>query len=70
MRDLFLSINKANLDIKISNEKKKLEKPLKQDLDAAEEVFNAKMQKGYEDAMEGRCKPIDQAFADIKRRFA
>ena len=36
----------------------------------SEEVFNAKMQKGYEDAMEGRCKPIDQAFADIKRRFA
>ncbi|MBO4507507.1 MAG: hypothetical protein J5747_02600 [Spirochaetaceae bacterium] len=36
----------------------------------SEEVFNAKMQKGYEDAMEGRCKPVDQAFADIKKRFA
>ncbi|MGN0740507.1 MAG: hypothetical protein ACI4LX_10090 [Treponema sp.] len=36
----------------------------------SEEVFNAKMQKGYEDAIAGRCKPVDQAFADIKRRFA
>ena len=36
----------------------------------SDEVFNSKMQKGYEDAMAGRCKPVDQAFADIKRRFA
>ena len=36
----------------------------------SDEVFNAKMQKGYEDAMEGRCKPVDLAFADIKKRFA
>jgi len=36
----------------------------------SDEVFNAKMQKGYEDAMEGRCKPVDQAFSDIKKRFA
>ena len=35
----------------------------------SEEEFYAKMQKGYGDAMEGRCKPIGQAFADIKRRF-
>lgn len=35
-----------------------------------EDVFNAKMQKGYEDALEGRVKPIEQAFADIKKRFA
>ena len=36
----------------------------------SEEDFNSKMQKVYEDTMEGRCKPIDQAFADIKKRFA
>ena len=48
MRELFLSINKANLDIKISNIKKKIEKPLQQDLDAAEEFFNAK-HKEYEE---------------------
>ena len=35
----------------------------------SEEVFNAKMQKGYEDALAGRCKPVDQAFANIKNRF-
>lgn len=35
-----------------------------------EDVFNTKMQKGYEDALEGRVKPIEQAFADIKKRFA
>ena len=39
-------------------------------LTESEEVFNAKMQKGYDDAMQGRVKPIDQAFADIKKRFA
>ena len=36
----------------------------------SEKVFNEKMQKGYEDAVDGRVKPLDQAFADIKRRFA
>ena len=39
-------------------------------LTESEEVFNAKMQKGYDEAMQGRVKPIDQAFADIKKRFA
>ncbi len=32
--------------------------------------LHKKMQKGYDDAMQGRVKPIDQAFADIKKRFA
>ena len=39
-------------------------------LTESEDVFNAKMQKGYDDAMQDRVKPIDQAFADIKKRFA
>ena len=39
LRDLFLSVNKANSDIKISNIKKKSEKPLKSDVDEAEEFF-------------------------------
>ncbi len=39
-------------------------------LTESEEEFNAKMQKGYDDAMQGRVKPLDQAFADIKKRFA
>jgi hypothetical protein len=59
MRDLFLSINKANLDIKISNEKKKVEKPLMQDLDAAEAEFNAKHKK-YEDRKNFHNKLVDK----------
>lgn len=39
-------------------------------LTESEKIFNDKMQKGYDDAMQGRVKPIDQAFADIKKRFA
>ena len=39
-------------------------------LTETEEIFNAKMQKGYDDAIQGRTKPLDQAFADIKKRFA
>ncbi len=35
----------------------------------SEKIFNAKMQKGYDDAMQGRVKPIEQAFSDIKKRF-
>ena len=59
MRELFLSINKANLDIKISNVKKKIEKPLQQDLDAAEEVFNAKHKK-YEERKNLHNKLVDK----------
>ena len=42
LREIFLSVNKANYDIKISNVKKKMDKPLKIDLDEAEELFNEK----------------------------
>ncbi len=59
MRELFLSINKANLDIKISNIKKKMEKPLQQDLNAAEEVFNAKHKK-YEERKNLHNKLVDK----------
>ena len=34
-------------------------------LTEAEEILNAKMQKGYDDAMQDRVKPIDQAFARL-----
>lgn len=40
LREIFLSVNKANFDIKISNIKKRNEKPHKIDLDEAEELFN------------------------------
>ena len=45
MREIFLSINKANIDLKISNIKKKTEKPLQKDLDEANEVFNTSHKK-------------------------
>jgi hypothetical protein len=48
LRDLFFSINKANVDIKINNIKKTIEKPLKKDLEEAEEFFNARHKK-YEE---------------------
>ena len=48
LRELYLSVNKANYDIKISNIKKKMEKPLKSDLDEANEVFE-KRNKEYEE---------------------
>ena len=41
LREIFLSVNNSNIDLKISNINKKLEKPLQQDLDKANEVFNA-----------------------------
>lgn len=48
LRELFLSVNKANEDIKINNIKKRCEKPLKVDLEEAEEYFNEKNKK-YEE---------------------
>ena len=42
LREIYLAVNKANFDIKISNIKKKMEKPLKIDLDEAEGLFNEK----------------------------
>ena len=48
LRDIFLAVNKANYDIKISNIKKRNEKPLKSDLEEAEELFK-KNDKNYEE---------------------
>jgi len=48
LRDIFLAVNKANYDIKISNIKKRNEKPLKFDLEEAEELFK-KNDKNYEE---------------------
>ena len=48
LREIYLSVNKANYDIKISNIKKKMEKPLKSDLDEANEVFEQR-NKEYEE---------------------
>ena len=48
LRDIFLSINRSNLDVKINNVKKTIEKPLKKDLEEAEEVFNVRHKK-YEE---------------------
>ena len=39
-------------------------------LEESEEVFNAKMQKGLDDARNGRVTPLDDAFAELKQRFA
>ncbi len=35
-----------------------------------DDEFNLKMQKGYDDMLHGRTKPLKETFADIKRRFA
>jgi hypothetical protein len=48
LRDIFLSINRSNLDVKINNVKKTIEKPLKKDLEEAEEVSNVRHKK-YEE---------------------
>lgn len=36
----------------------------------SDEVFNQKMQRGYSDAIEGRGRPLDEVFADLKKQFA
>ena len=48
LREIFLEVNKANYDIKISNVKKKNEKPHKIDLEEAEQFFNQN-NKAYEE---------------------
>jgi len=48
LREIFLEVNKANYDIKISNIKKKNEKPHKIDLEEAEQFFNQN-NKAYEE---------------------
>ena len=59
LRELFLTINKSNLDIKVNNIKKMLEKPLPKDLEAAEEVFNARHKK-YEERKNIHNKLVDK----------
>ena len=44
---------------------KKMEPLIKTD-----EQFNSDMQKGLDDIKAGRVKPVDEAFADIRKRFA
>lgn len=36
----------------------------------SDEVFNQKMERGYSDAIEGRGRPLDEVFADLKKQFA
>ena len=57
--DIFLSVNKANLDLKIGNIKKMTEKPLPQDLQEAEKAFNAQHKK-YEDRKNLHNKLVDK----------
>ena len=59
LRELYLSINKENYDIKISNIKKKMEKPLKSDLDEANEVFNQR-NKEYEEKQNFHKKLVEK----------
>jgi hypothetical protein len=40
MKDIFLSINKLNLEVKINNIQKLVEKPVEKDLEEAKEFFN------------------------------
>ena len=59
LRELYLSVNKENYDIKISNIKKKMEKPLKSDLDEANKVFNQR-NKEYEEKQNFHKKLVDK----------
>jgi hypothetical protein len=59
LRELYLSVNKENYDIKISNIKKKMEKPLKSDLEEANEVFNQR-NKEYEEKQSFHKKLVEK----------
>ena len=59
MRDILLSVNKANLDLKINNVKKKAEKPHQKDLYYAEELFKARNKK-YEERKNFHNKLVDK----------
>ena len=59
LRELYLSVNKENYDIKISNIKKKMEKPLKSDLDEANKVFNQR-NKEYEEKQNFHKKLVEK----------
>ena len=41
-----------------------------EDLTESEEEFSAKMQKGFDDMENGRVTPLNEAFSEIRRRFA
>lgn len=36
----------------------------------SDEVFEEKMERGYTDAIEGRGKPLEEVFSDLRKRFA
>ncbi|MFC2615529.1 MAG: hypothetical protein ACFNYQ_08470 [Treponema sp.] len=36
----------------------------------SDEEFSAKMQKGFDEMKNGRVTPLNEAFSEIKRRFA
>ena len=36
----------------------------------SDEEFSAKMQKGFDERKNGRVTPLNEAFSEIKRRFA
>ena len=59
LRELYLSVNKENYEIKISNIKKKMEKPLKSDLDEANKVFNQR-NKEYEEKQNFHKKMVEK----------
>ena len=59
LREIFLSVNKANFDIKISNIKKRSEKPHKIDLEEAEELFNQN-HKAYEERKNFNSKLVEK----------
>jgi len=59
LRELFLSVNKAKSDIKISNIKKRSEKPLKSDVDEANEFFK-KEDKKYQDKKDFHNKLVEK----------
>ncbi|MBO7059984.1 MAG: hypothetical protein J6W54_02650 [Fibrobacter sp.] len=35
-----------------------------------DDVFNQKMEQGYADAIEGRGRPLDEVFSDLKKQLA
>lgn len=35
-----------------------------------DDVFNRKMEQGYADAIEGRGRPLDEVFSDLKKQLA
>ena len=39
-------------------------------LSESDEEFSAKMQKGFDDMQNGRVTPLNEAFSEIKSRFA